>query len=186
LAKDPARRPQSFVEIAERLDIASPKTVRAQRAIQPPTIPTAPGFPTPPTATGTSFTTGTSTTLPPIPRPAGLSAAKIAVIIGSAAVLFFVLLGAIGVWYFVSRKPAPKTAATQQSATVLPAIGAGPPPSNTNRSSGMAETAKDVNPFKNPTRPQSKLMPTAPPSAPNPQNPANAQPVAPLNDFTGG
>src|SRR5207237_8619327 len=29
LAKDPARRPQSFVEVAQRLEIASPKTVRA-------------------------------------------------------------------------------------------------------------------------------------------------------------
>ncbi len=34
LAKDPARRPQSFAEIAQRLEIASPKTVRAQQAAQ--------------------------------------------------------------------------------------------------------------------------------------------------------
>ena len=33
LAKDPARRPQSFVEVAQRLEIASPKTVRAERAL---------------------------------------------------------------------------------------------------------------------------------------------------------
>src|SRR5205814_6132785 len=32
LAKDPARRPQSFAEIAQRLEIASPKTVRAKQA----------------------------------------------------------------------------------------------------------------------------------------------------------
>ena len=32
LAKDPARRPQSFAEIAQKLEIASPKTVRAKAA----------------------------------------------------------------------------------------------------------------------------------------------------------
>jgi hypothetical protein len=32
LAKDPAHRPQSFAEIAQRLEIASPKTVRAKQA----------------------------------------------------------------------------------------------------------------------------------------------------------
>lgn len=32
LAKDPARRPQSFAEIAQKLEIASPKTVRAKQA----------------------------------------------------------------------------------------------------------------------------------------------------------
>jgi hypothetical protein len=32
LAKDPARRPQSFAQIAQRLEIDSPKTVRAKRA----------------------------------------------------------------------------------------------------------------------------------------------------------
>jgi serine/threonine protein kinase len=34
LAKDPARRPQSFAEIAQRLAIASPKTVRARAAVE--------------------------------------------------------------------------------------------------------------------------------------------------------
>src|SRR5207237_10274437 len=68
LAKDPARRPQSFVEIAQRLEIASPKTVRAERALQPPTTATSSvSAPTPATAT--------STTLPPIPKPSGLSPA---------------------------------------------------------------------------------------------------------------
>lgn len=34
LAKDPARRPQSFAEIAQKLEIASPKTVRARQAVE--------------------------------------------------------------------------------------------------------------------------------------------------------
>ena len=51
-----------------------------------------------------------------------------------------------------------------------------PPTSNVDRSSGMADKAKDVNPFKNVTRPQPSVAPNAP----------NAQPVVPLNDFTGG
>jgi hypothetical protein len=34
LAKDPARRPQSFAEIAQKLEIASPKTVRAKQAVE--------------------------------------------------------------------------------------------------------------------------------------------------------
>jgi Protein kinase domain/PEGA domain len=34
LAKDPARRPQSFAEIAQKLEIASPKTVRARAAVE--------------------------------------------------------------------------------------------------------------------------------------------------------
>jgi protein kinase-like protein/PEGA domain-containing protein len=34
LAKDPARRPQSFAEIAQKLEIASPKTVWARQAVE--------------------------------------------------------------------------------------------------------------------------------------------------------
>ena len=34
LAKEPARRPQSFAEIAQKLEIASPKTVRARQAVE--------------------------------------------------------------------------------------------------------------------------------------------------------
>src|SRR6202035_4956652 len=70
LAKDPARRPQSFAEIAQRLEIASPKTVRAERALEAKTgiaPAAAPPIPAPVTATATS------TTLPPIPKPGGLS-----------------------------------------------------------------------------------------------------------------
>src|SRR2546421_8097216 len=37
LAKDPARRPQSLVDVAQRLGIDSPKTVRAAPALHPPT-----------------------------------------------------------------------------------------------------------------------------------------------------
>jgi serine/threonine protein kinase len=166
LAKDPERRPQSFVEVAQRLEIASPKTVRAERALQPPT------------ATGIVPAPAT-TTAPPLPKRTGLTPAKIALIIGGAAALLLFFLGAIGIWYFVSHKPAPKTAVTTQKSSVQqPAVV--PPSSNVDRSSGMADKAKDVNPFKNVTRPQSSVAPSNPPNAPN------AQPVVPLNDFTGG
>jgi serine/threonine protein kinase len=176
LAKDPERRPQSFVEIAQRLEIASPKTVRAERALQPPTTATA-SVPAPPTAPSTA-------TMPPIPKPAGPSSAKIALIIGGAAALLLFFLGAIGIWYFVFHKPAvAKTVATQKSSLAPPQIVV-PPPSNADRSSSsMAEKAKDVNPFKNITRPQPSVAPNNPPST---QNAPNAQPVVPLNDFTGG
>jgi serine/threonine protein kinase len=170
LAKDPARRPQSFVEIAQRLEIASPKTVRAERALQPPTTATA-SVPTPATAT--------LTTLPPIPKPAGLSPAKLALIIGGVAALLLFFLGALGIWYFVSHRPAPKTVTTEKSSTAPQPVVL-PPTSNADRSSGMADRAKDVNPFKNVTRPQPSTAPSNPPSAPN------TQPVVPLNDFTGG
>jgi serine/threonine protein kinase len=176
LAKDPERRPQSFVEIAQRLEIASPKTVRAERALQPPTTATA-SVPAPPAAPSTA-------TMPPIPKPAGPSSAKIALIIGGAAALLLFFLGAIGIWYFVFHKPAvAKTVATQKSSLAPPQIVV-PPPSNADRSSSsMAEKAKDVNPFKNITRPQPSVAPNNPPST---QNAPNAQPVVPLNDFTGG
>jgi hypothetical protein len=47
----------------------------------------------------------------------------------------------------------------------------------------MADHAKDVNPFKNVTRPEPSVAPNNSPNAPNAMN---AQPVVPLNDFTGG
>jgi serine/threonine protein kinase len=183
LAKDPERRPQSFAEIAQRLEIASPKTVRAERALQPPTTATASAPPpTPATATATA-------TMPPIPKPAGPNSAKIALIIGGAAALFLFFLGAIGIWYFAFHKPAvAKTAAVEKSSMAPPAIGAGPPPSTD--SSSMADKAKDVNPFKSVTKPQSSVAPRNPPSVPNnppsTQNAPSTQPVVPLNDFTGG
>ena len=177
LAKDPTRRPQSFVEVAQRLAIASPKTVRAERALQPPTATVS--VPPPPPAS-----TPATATAPPVPKQTGLTPAKIALIVGGAAALLLFVLGAIGVWYFVFHKTAPKTAVTpptskfsvQQSALA-------PPTSNTDRSRGMADKAKEVNPFKNVTKPAPSVAPNNPPSAPNP--PA-AQPVVPLNDFTGG
>ncbi|MDP9099957.1 MAG: protein kinase [Verrucomicrobiota bacterium] len=181
LAKDPARRPQSFVEIAQRLEIASPKTVRAERALQPPTTAMA-SVPTPATSPATA-------TMPPIPKPAGPSSAKIALIIGGAAALFLFFLGAIGLWYFVSHKPATKPVATQKSSMAPPQIVA-PPASSVDQNSSMADKAKDVNPFKNITRPQPSVAPNIPPSVPNnpphTQNAPGAQPVVPLNDFTGG
>ena len=173
LAKDPARRPQSFVEVAQRLEIASPKTVRAERAIQPPTTATA-NVPTLATAT-----------MPPIPKPAGLSPAKLALFIGGAAALLLFCLGAIGVWYFAFHKPAAaKTVATQKSTSSQQIVA--PPTSSTERSSGMADKAKDVNPFKNVTRPQPSVVPSNPPGAMNPLSAPNVQLVVPLNDFTGG
>jgi serine/threonine protein kinase len=181
LAKDPARRPQSFVEIAQRLEIASPKTVRADRALQPPTTATAS---VPPPAPSTSTATAT---MPPIPKPAGPSSIKIALIIGGAAALFLFFLGAIGIWYFVFNKPATtKTATTQKSSMAPPQVVA-PPTSNADQSSSsMADKAKDVNPFRNITRPQPSVAPRAPNNPPATQNAPSAQPVVPLNDFTGG
>ncbi len=179
LAKDPERRPQSFVEVAQRLEIASPKTVRAERAIQPPTTATA-SVPTPATTPTTS-----TATMPPIPKQAGPSSAKIALIIGGAAALLLFFLGATGIWYFVFHKPAAaKTVTTQKSSMAPPQIVA--PPSSDADSSSMADKAKDVNPFKNITRPKPSAAPSAPNNAPSTQNAANTQPVVPLNDFTGG
>jgi len=173
LAKDPARRPQSFVEIAQRLEIASPKTVRAERALQPPTTATAVAPPIPAPATATA----TSTTLPPIPKPGGLNPARLALIIGGAAALLLFFLGAIGVWYFAFHKPAAAKTVAMQKSTTAPQQ---PPESTNDRSSGMADKAKDMNVFKNVNRQQPSVAPSNPPSS------QNAQPVVPLNDFTGG
>jgi serine/threonine protein kinase len=169
LAKDPARRPQSFVEIAQRLEIASPKTVRAQRALEPPTAIAAP---------------------PPIPKPAGLSSNHIALMVGGVAALFLFLIGAIGVWYFVFHKPAAKApAVTQKSDSRSQPATAPPPkavvPTSKVQDSGnsMADNAKDIKPPKNATRSQ----PTVAPSNPaNPPAAPDVQPIVPLNDFTGG
>ena len=172
LAKNPDRRPQSFVEVAQQLGIDSPKTVRAARAIQPPTMTMASVPPPVPTTT-------TATTLPPLPKPAGMSPAKLALIIGGAAALLLFFLGAIGVWYFVSRKPAaaPKSIVTTQKATE-------PQPQLTTKTSGMADTAKDVFPLKpEPKRTTRSESSVAPKEAPAPAPP---QPVVPVNDFTGG
>jgi serine/threonine protein kinase len=168
LSKDPARRPQSFVEIAQRLEIDSPKTVRAARAIQPATTSMSVPPPVPATAT--------ATTLPPLPKPAGLSPAKLALILGGAAALILFFLGAIGIWYFAFRKPAAsKTVVTTQKASE-------PQPSA--KTSGMADKAKDVFPFKTEPKKEPRSEPSAAPRQAPPSAPA--QPVVPVNDFTGG
>jgi eukaryotic-like serine/threonine-protein kinase len=168
LAKDPARRPQSFVEVAQRLQIDSPKTVRAARAIQPTTTTTANVPPPVPAA-------ATSTTLPPLPKPGGLSPAKLALILGGVGALVLFFLVALGVWYFAFHKPAAAKSVvttTQKSSE----------PKTNPKTSGMADTAKDIFPPR--TEPKKEREPAmapkqAPPSAP-------AQPVVPVNDFTGG
>jgi cytoskeletal protein RodZ len=128
--------------------------------------------------------------MPPIPKPAGPSSAKIALIIGGVAALFLFFLGAIGIWYFAFRKPAVANTVTTQKSAMAPPQSIVPPTSNADRSSSMADKAKDVNPFKNITKPQPSVAPSIPPSAPNnpppTQNAPSAQPVVPLNDFTGG
>ena len=175
LAKDPARRPQSFAEIAQRLEIASPKTVRAERALEAKTgiAPVvAPPIPAPATAT--------STALPPIRKPGGLNPAKLTLIIGGAAAVLLFFLGAIGVWYFAFHKPAAAKTVAMQKSTTAPQQ---PTTSTTDRTSGMTDKAKDMNVFKNVNRPQPSVAPSNPPSEPSAQN---AQSVVPLNDFTGG
>ena len=168
LAKNPDRRPPSFVEVAQQLGIDSPKTVRAARAIQPPTITTA-NVPPPVPATATS------TTLPPLPKPAGLSPAKLALILGGVAAVGLFVLGAIGVWYFAGRKPAaPKTVVSTQKVTE---------PEAKAKTSAMADKAKDIFPLKNEPKKETRIEPSVIPK----QAPSNApQPVVPMNDFTGG
>lgn len=133
LAKDPAGRPASFAVIAERLQIAGPKTVRAARAIAPPTMPAGPLPPSAPSP-ATATATGTSATLPPAPKTGGLSPAKLALILGGAGALVFFFLVALGIWYFVSNKSTTKTVAVQPSTapaqTQPPAVAAGPPDEN--------------------------------------------------------
>ena len=92
LAKEPARRPQSFAEIAQKLEIASPKTVRAKQVSE---------------AKSAS---------------AGLLASILALksnrnaLIGAGAAV--VLLGAIAIWSFGFRKPATPAPASTQPAAV--------------------------------------------------------------------
>jgi serine/threonine protein kinase len=170
LAKNPDRRPQSFVEIAQQLGIDSPKTVRAARALQPPTTTTVAAAVPPPVPA-----TATSTTLPPLPKPAGLSPAKVALILGGVAALVLFVIVAISVWYFAFRKPAaPKSvAATTQKA---------PETQDTSKTSGMADKAKDI--FKPEPRKPTRSEPSVAPKEVPP--PAPPQPVVPVNDFTGG
>jgi serine/threonine protein kinase len=167
LAKNPDRRPQSFVDVAQQLGIDSPKTVRAARAIQPPTMTTATAPPPVPT-------TAPSTTLPPLPKPAGLSPATLALILGGAAALILFVLVAIGVWYFAVRKPAaPRSVVTTQKSTE---------PQTTAKTSGMADKAKDI--IKSDPKKQTRSEPSSAPKEVPPSAPA--QPVVPVNDFSGG
>ena len=76
------------------------------------------------------------------------------------------------------HKPAAaKTAATTQK-TAASQQAVEPQTSNLDRSSGMADKAKDVNPFKNVTRTQPSVAPNSNP--PSGSNPPNAQPVVPV------
>jgi hypothetical protein len=84
LAKDPARRPQSFAEIAQKLEIASPKTVRAQQAAAPKTKIAA-----------------------LIPKVAALQSNQTAMIGGAVA---GVLAAGLAIWYFGFHKSTPKSA----------------------------------------------------------------------------
>jgi hypothetical protein len=93
LAKDPARRPQSFAEIAQKLEIASPKTVRAKQAVEAKTKAAGGGV------------------LAPI---LALKSNPFALIAAGAAVL---LIGGIGLW-LVLRKPAATTTAPAPPAVV--------------------------------------------------------------------
>ena len=91
LAKEPARRPQSFAEIAQKLEIASPKTVRAKQAAEA-------------KSTGGGL----------LASVVALKSNRNALIGAGAAVIF---IGAIAVWSFGFRKPAqPGPAPTQPPA----------------------------------------------------------------------
>jgi serine/threonine protein kinase len=94
LAKDPTRRPQSFAEIAQRLEIASPKTVRANQASQP--------------------KTKTSALLPKV---VALKSNRTALMAGGGAAFLAVILG---VWYFGFHKSADKATppVTAQAPTI--------------------------------------------------------------------
>jgi serine/threonine protein kinase len=106
LAKDPTRRPQSFAEIAQKLEIASPKTVRAKQASEAKA------------ASG------------------GLLASVLALksnpiaLIGAAAAAIFIV--GVAVWFFGFNKSTAKSVAapgtTQQAAGVTQA----PPASTSN------------------------------------------------------
>jgi hypothetical protein len=93
LAKDPTRRPQSFAEIAQKLEIASPKTVRAQQASEV-------------KAAGGGF----------LASVLALKSNPMALIGAAVAVIF---IGGVAVWSFGFRKPA-GPATTQAQPLVAP------------------------------------------------------------------
>jgi hypothetical protein len=87
LAKDPTRRPQSFAEVAQKLEIASPKTVRAKQAVE---AKSAGGI---------------------LESVMALKSNRNA-LIGAAAAL--ILIVGLAVWFFAFNKPTkPATAPTQ-------------------------------------------------------------------------
>jgi hypothetical protein len=90
LAKEPARRPQSFAEIAQKLEIASPKTVRARQAVE-------------------EKAKGGGGLLASI---MALKSNPIALIGAGAAVI---LIGAVAIWSFGFRKPAQPAPAQPQA-----------------------------------------------------------------------
>ena len=105
LAKEPARRPQSFAEIAQKLEIASPKTVRARQAVEEKT------------KAGGGL----------LASVMALKSNPIALIGAVAAVIF---IGAIAVWAFGFRKPAqpgpaapPPIAAAKTEENSAPGLG---------------------------------------------------------------
>lgn len=89
LAKEPARRPQSFAEIAQKLEIASPKTVRARQAVE-------------------EKAKARGGLLESI---MALKSNPIALIGAGAAVI---LIGAVAIWSFGFRKPAQPAASQPQ------------------------------------------------------------------------
>lgn len=93
LAKEPARRPQSFAEIAQKLEIASPKTVRARQAVEV-KAKSAGGL---------------------LDSLMALKSNPIALIGAGAAVL---LILAMAVWLFGFRKPAQPAAAQPQPVAI--------------------------------------------------------------------
>ena len=90
LAKDSARRPQSFAEIAQKLEIASPKTVRARQAVE-------------------EKAKASGGLLESI---LALKSNRNAMIGAAAAVIF---IGAVAVWSFGFRKPAQPVPAQPQA-----------------------------------------------------------------------
>jgi serine/threonine protein kinase len=102
LAKEPARRPQSFAEIAQKLEIASPKTVRAKQASEPKTKVGA-----------------------LLPKVAALQSNRTALIAGGAAA---VVAGLLAIWYFGFHKSTPKPVTAQPP---VPAVVTQPSPAST-------------------------------------------------------
>jgi serine/threonine protein kinase len=90
LAKEPARRPQSFAEIAQKLEIASPKTVRAQQASEA-------------KSTGGGL----------LASVVALKSNRNALIAAGAAVIF---IGVVAVWSFGFRKSTVKSVAAPVTA----------------------------------------------------------------------